>query len=607
MFNLDIDFKSVMPHVIDALTHVYGEEYRSIITNRVNNTVIVYYKDFSHISSYIYHLKCCKKRELFIRFLDEVGYDVSKYKTNNYTKTLDDDLDEILDTLLHKLFCFDDDADKWVYIRAFDSNNKIDPERLLNNRLKVINYLLPKGHVEITKDNIDSFIETDEYKEMLNRVNLMNVSYKKIYDEYHEWEKQLDTLTKYVDGEKERKDKIFKAKKELLFKKIYNKLSPEFKDIIKDKPVDKQVDIVLGYGDIDGFLSLESFKEKVMKSLRSTEGDFEKKRNAIWFQRMYINNLGIEANNFDFSYIENQSDLEKYLSRISEDDIRPYFPSRELVDSFMRLKKRYSNEAEEEYSKARQDIEDNKKLFIRDKSSSDFLYDHITKKSICVISAGGSGPTGDFKSIMFFGKRDPGLLAFELLHEFGHVISQTRSFNVGLENECEYRIDSKKNPYRKDKRLHERLNEAIDDMFTGEANTYLHNKGIYLLEPQEVTYPDDKNNNTSKVVRNLLNPLILAFRKVIIKSLINANPMELIQYVGEDNYEELNDAINKIDYLVTKGLEKKLENHEKSNLVLEYHKQVKRIKEIYTSMYNYYQSNFGNKNNNGIKIKKMIR
>ena len=91
MFNLDIDFKSVMPHVIDALTHVYGEEYRSIITNRVNNTVIVYYKDFSHISSYIYHLKCCKKRELFIRFLDEVGYDVSKYKTNNYTKTLDDD------------------------------------------------------------------------------------------------------------------------------------------------------------------------------------------------------------------------------------------------------------------------------------------------------------------------------------------------------------------------------------------------------------------------------------------------------------------------------------------------------------------------------------
>ena len=63
-----------------------------------------------------------------------------------------------------------------------------------------------------------------------------------------------------------------------------------------------------------------------------------------------------------------------------------------------------------------------------------------------------------------------------------------------------------------------------------------------------------------------------------------------------------------MDNLVYNGLERKLEKNENCSLVSEYNKELKRIKQIYLNMYNYYQTNFGNKRTNkGIKIKELIR
>ena len=39
MDKLNIDFKSLLPYVIDAFSSVYGDEYRSIISKKINNSI----------------------------------------------------------------------------------------------------------------------------------------------------------------------------------------------------------------------------------------------------------------------------------------------------------------------------------------------------------------------------------------------------------------------------------------------------------------------------------------------------------------------------------------------------------------------------------------
>ena len=609
MFDLDIDFDSAIPHVIDAFTHVFGEEYRDIITKRVNRTTIIYYKDPTHINGYISHLKRCKKRELYIRFLDELGYDVEKYKTNNYTQSLGVEEEKILDDLIHSSYAFDDDADYWSPIRAFDSNNETGEWKLTCNKLKIINFLLPADHNVINENDLESFMQTEEYSNLLKRISEIRTIYDKLYEEFQEWYKNLDSLNKYVEDEKKRKEDIYKQKGELLFKKLYSKIPQAMKKIIADKPIEEQIKLVLGGNDLDGFTYLEAFREKCMNRLHSPSGDLQKKDTSMWYQLMYLNHFGIVPEDLEYKEFKNESDVKKYLDRISQDDIKDYIPPVSFVRSYLILKKKLAKEAEYDYNKTRPDILSNKKLFADTEDNFKNIYNVITKKYISIFSYGGTNSeTNEFFSIMNFGKRDPGVLAYDLLHEFGHVISQTRGGCVGLEESIDYQDGSKVNPYRKDKRLHERLNETINDIFAIEANEYLRSKNIYLIEPYEITRLDSSDDNTGKVVKKALMPLVQGFRKVLIKAIIDANPSELTKYIGKDNYEELNDAINKVDNLVYNGLERKLEKNENCSLVSEYNKELKRIKQIYLNMYNYYQTNFGNKRTNkGIKIKELIR
>ena len=80
MVNLSIDFKRLLPSVVDAFTKVYGEEYQDIIFQRINNALIIPYYNIIGLNDYISCIKRCKRREYAIDFLDKIGVDVEKYK-----------------------------------------------------------------------------------------------------------------------------------------------------------------------------------------------------------------------------------------------------------------------------------------------------------------------------------------------------------------------------------------------------------------------------------------------------------------------------------------------------------------------------------------------
>ena len=124
MDKLNIDFKSLLPYVIDAYSSIYGEEYRPIISKKLNNSIIVSYHDYEGLSNYVSYLKKCKGREFSIRFLDEIGIDVKEHKKENYTEPLDESITDILENLIDSVYGFSNEAEKWSPLLAFDSNNK---------------------------------------------------------------------------------------------------------------------------------------------------------------------------------------------------------------------------------------------------------------------------------------------------------------------------------------------------------------------------------------------------------------------------------------------------------------------------------------------------
>ncbi len=590
MDKLNIDFHSLLPYAIDAFTSVYGEEYREIISKKINNAIIVSYHDVDGIKSYIYHLKTCKNREFSLRFLEEIGIDVQKYKNGNYTEPFDSDIRKILNYFIDADSGFSNtsDNDYWSSLRAFDSNNKTDPKQLLKNKLKIINFLRGNEHEQITEETFASFLETEEYNEVLKKITKFNNIYERLLKEYDEWTIQLAPYQKYVEDEQKRKETIFQKKTDEFFKEAFDKLPLFIKDFISHKSIEEQRKVILNTPDLAYKSSIESFGQEQMEKLQSSKVNLSDKIFIISWQSYYFKNLGISIPNETILNYNSEKDIENYLSFLNQEDIKKFIPSDEFVSYISSLKKKKYEEALEEYYTTRKDFIDAMKQFADDPYTRKFIYQHIKNKRICIVSPGITNDKNEFASLMFYTIRDfeTGWVFHTFMHESGHVIDQSLK-GVGFESINDFMDGARKNPYNHCHRIYEKFNETLNDIFTIEAVKTLQDQNIYLLQSKEFT-ADASNCNTSSITKNLLLPLIEKFRKQVIKAKIFAEPKELIDYIGEENFEELVDVVNKVESLPTKEIISKIDTHPEDAMVTEYFKQVERAKQIYMNIDNYY-------------------
>ena len=82
--------------------------------------------------------------------------------------------------------------------------------------------------------------------------------------------------------------------------------------------------------------------------------------------------------------------------------------------------------------------------------------------------------------------------------------------------------------------------------------------------------------NAAKFITNNIST-----REEIIESRMTGNLEQLYNFLGKENFENLNDVINKIDYLIDQGLEEKLNKNDFDPLVIQYQYEIKRLEEIY--------------------------
>lgn len=594
MDKLNIDLKSILPHVIDAFTHVYGEEYIAIIQYKIINANIFQYYDLEGLNDYIRDIKEIKKQEMYTEFLKEIGINL---ENENSLATIDDETKRQLEDIVGPFYAFKKEYERRIPLRAFLSNYRFELEDIVVDKIKVFNFLLGDSHETITEKNYNSFKETNEYQELLIKINEYNKLYDEFSEEYRDFEQKLLPYENFIEQERKRKESILKKKKEELFKEILPKLPQSICDDISNKSLDEQMSIILEPRDLAFTTKIEAFSSEKMAKLKDPQVSEFEKESIKGMQLKFLSQFEI--------YIPNEElikyNIDNYLNFLNNDVVKKYIPKEELVDYISAERPKRYEDAIKEYYTTRRDFVEIYKNFEENENNLEHIYEKLKNKIICVNSALGNGT---FISFMFYsiGRKMLGSLLFAFMHECGHLIDLSEK-GCGFEIDIFSVHDLEKNTYDEAHRKYEKFNETLNDMFTMEALEFLHKQDIYLIEPRKYTSQDESNCNTFLIVKQLLEPLIQKFRKQVIKAKINTNPDELIRYIGNENYEQLVDAVNKVDYLARNGLVSKIDKSPEDEMVLDYYNEVERVKQIYNNIDDYYANNFSNASGEFRKIK----
>ena len=583
MFNINLP--DILPHAIDAYCNVYGNEYRELISSKINKSIILQYIDVNGYDDYIEYVKRCKRRELSYEFLTKSRLIFEKY--DNFSNKFGEDVRNILDCFIGNEHTVFDKKLSYYFapIFSFDKNNPIDSDKLMENKLKIINFL-KNSNTPITKYNYDNFTKTIEFEKIIKKINIYKNIYKNLLDKYNEFENKLEPYKNFIKKEEDSFNEIMYAKRIDFFNEIFPLLNNEIIYLLKSKKLTIQENIIIGNRDLSEKTPLEYFCDDDLNILRSSDYSIDDKCWIILFQTNYLKNLGISVPEHLLNCIYN-NDINYYLEFLNSEDVKKLIPSQELIYKISCIRNVKHNEGIIEYYTQRDDFVYNINHFVNNEFNKKFLLNQILNNDICVLSCGGSSLNDDFISLMFFTikKNYAGKLLHCFLHEIGHIISQSE-LGCGFESSNHLYNHNERNKYDETLRKYERFNEILTDIFTMEATDFLYENNLYLIENKSLISDDVKNFNTSSYLKTLLFPLIDKYRQFVCKSMIYSDPNYLIEAIGLHNFESLIDSLNKIDYMINNGLF----NNDNDSYLAEYYTEIDNIEKIYLEIEIYHNS-----------------
>lgn len=562
-----------IPYIIDAYTKVYGEEHRELIEERINRIIYVIYNDIDGIKYYIDFLENCKQKQLAIKFLEKIGVN-TKNQIENYAEKLDKDIDKIVYKYIGFYWRLTTDTTQGIKAwRTTDENEYVKLEKI-----SFINFLRGENEPPITIETFQEFCKTDEYKEIIEKIKEYLKVYEGIVQEYEEYLKELEPYKEYVEEENKRRNDIQTQKRNMIYMQIEDKLTDDIKDYLNKNysGIDEKSRCFLGE-ELGEKSYLEYFSKEDENKLEDISISEKDKNRIYYFRKRYFQSIGIKIDDFSLD------DMEKYEYYI-ERGYKKLVPTQELIEEITKLKEKAYSECQKEFICNSEDFIENAKRFGNTPQNIEAIYSIVKDKRVCIVD--GNTAEG-FAPILFFTIRryDGGTLDYSLLHEIGHAIEEDKiekdyrgGFEFGI-------INVPKNPYNQEKRKYERLNETIRDMLTLEAIEILREQGIYIFEEKELNR-NAVNFNTHSICKDLLKTFLTKYREEIIGVLLYGDIDTLYNRIGEENFEELNDIVNKVDYFIeNEGLAPKLENMQNEDpTVSEYHEQLERLNKVYANM-----------------------
>lgn len=559
-----LDFSKYYSDITSVLKTIFGYKYSNIIDDRFNSIIFAPYSNYKGIKAYYEFLIDAKSRELCIKFLKLIGYEINNI---NYADRFTGEIEQLVNKYLEGYYAFKKPFQLCPdTFKAFfhEKSETYDKKTIIDNRIKFINNIL---NLNITNENIDAFSKTEKYEKLVLLCEKYNSIYTGLCDEMNEYIASIETYKNYYEDEEKRYNDILK--------KHLNNLFSNIKHSIPSKVKIDDINLVIG-PKLDSKFLVEYFSKEDEEKLTNPSTPIYDKKFILYNRKKYFLNMGFISDiNID------------YYELIKRKDIKDIIPSFEFIEKIKREKEISIENANREFIFNSDDFKNIIKKFGNTRENKEYLYILLKNNMVCLHSA---GINEKFVPVIFLTLRrgECGCFDYVILHEIIHAIEseglESGNYRCGLEPQIFYGEDSK-HIYLQPKRKYERMNEAITDIFAVEALEILHALDIYMFEPKELVKSNPGNTNTSILLKEPLKPFVEQYRELIIDARITGNIEELKLNIGSDNYEELNDIIDYIDTLIEMGLHNKIHNNELNDkLVIEYISMLKRLSILYSKM-----------------------
>lgn len=633
--NADRTLQENISKYIDVFVDFYGEDKRDEIERKFNNATFVGYLSPERQQVELTKLIKEKSKELESKVLEynETSLESKDlFDTYDYSLKISQPINNYQNFIeLYKLgkegrkekYIEDtyNDIKKYLNELTKEEYLKIIETKVLPEKYQNIPYWL-KNNIQYTTNlqNIEENYEKSFNKasslirKIIPRCTLDNfdINNEEIEKLDKVIEKYKETLKEYENFEKENIEYFneMQVNKDLemsLREKYYKEFLKENIDLIKEDDRqgvieylnDSKKSYLMNYSvrrllgsSIQSESILESFYEEQEDILNNEETSAFIKNNIIENRIKYFNNIGINLGNNYNLYLENE-------------DVKSNWPTKERLEKFGATKNKLINNFMKEYylntvsHKRLRQIVDSKNLLNKDDGLDQTMYNSYLGKT-CVATnlkeIDGKLEAAPLVMISFGGF--DGALDHDIIHELNHlyelslesVINNKAVYLCGWDI-CEDDIVGEVNDYiditkEEPKRSYELFNEIINEVIAQEIEEKMHEKGIHILDSSRNSKV--KGNTSYEASFFIIKDFYKEFRDEIIKSRSNGNIKEILDVVGEKNFNDLNDLFD-IYFENLSGLKKMqllddIKNNRTTNLTIKYYEIVDKSKEIMERM-----------------------
>ena len=633
--NADRTLQENISKYIDVFVDFYGEDKRDEIERKFNNATFVGYLSPEMQQVELTKLIKEKSKELESKVLEynETSLDgIDLFDTYDYSLKIFQPINNYQNFIeLYKLgkegrkekYIEDtyNDIKKYLNELTKEEYLKIIETKVLPEKYQNIPYWL-KNNIQYTTNlqNIEENYEKSFNKasslirKIIPRCTLDNfdINNEEIEKLDKVIEKYKETLKEYENFEKENIEYFneMQVNEDLemsLREKYYKEFLKENIDLIKEEDRqgvieylnDSKKSYLMNYSvrsllgsSIQSESILESFCEEQEDILNNEETSTFIKNNIIENRIKYFNDIGINLGNNYNLYLENE-------------DVKNNWPTKERLEKFRATKNKLINNFMKEYylntvsHKRLRQVVDSKNLLNKDDGLDQTMYNSSLGKT-CVATnlkeIDGKLEAAPLVMISFGGF--DGALDHDIIHELNHlyelslesVINNKVVYLCGWDI-CEDDIVGEVNDYiditkEEPKRSYELFNEIINEVIAQEIEEKMHEKGINILDSSRNSKV--KGNTSYEVSFFIIKDFYKEFRDEIIKSRSNGNIKEILDVVGEKNFNDLNDLFD-IYFENLSGLKKMqlfddIKNNRTTNLTIKYYEIVDKSKEIMERM-----------------------
>lgn len=633
--NADRTLQENISKYIDVFVDFYGEDKRDEIERKFNNATFVGYLSPERQQVELTKLIKEKSKELESKVLEynETSLDSKDlFDTYDYSLKISQPINNYQNFI--ELYKLGKEGRKEKYIEdTYNDIKKYLNELTKEEYLKIIETKeLPEKYQNIPywlKNNIQYTTNLqnieENYEKAFNKASSLirriiprctldnfDINNEEIEKLDKVIEKYKETLKEYENFEKENIEYFneMQVNKDLeisLREKYYKEFLKENIDLIKEDDRqgvieylnDSKKSYLMNYS-VRRFLGssiqsesiLESFYEEQEDILNNEETSTFIKNNIIENRIKYFNNIGINLGNNYNLYLENE-------------DVKSNWPTKERLEKFRATKNKLINNFMKEYylntvsHKRLRQVVDSKIFLNKDDGLDQTMYNSSLGKT-CVATnlkeIDGKLEAAPLVMISFGGF--DGALDHDIIHELNHlyelslesVINNKAVYLCGWDI-CEDDIVGEVNDYiditkEEPKRSYELFNEIINEVIAQEIEEKMHEKGIHILDSSRNSKV--KGNTSYEASFFIIKDFYKEFRDEIIKSRCNGNIKEILDVVGEKNFNDLNDLFD-IYFENLSGLKKMqllddIKNNRTTNLTIKYYEIVDKSKEIMERM-----------------------